>query len=115
MKKYFYPSVDKSELFDKGFIAEKSGHSRGSTVDLTLVDMTTGIDVDMGGAFDYFGELSHSNYVKTLTNEQINNRAILRNAMVNNGFKVLAQEWWHFTLENEPYPDTYFDFAIEMP
>lgn len=115
MKPYFYPEVDKSELFDKGYIAAKSGHSRGSTVDLTLVDMMTGRELDMGGGFDYFGELSHPNYTKTLTQEQIENRMILRKAMVDNGFKPLPEEWWHFTLENEPYTDTYFDFPVAMP
>lgn len=115
MKPYFYPEVDKSELFDKGYIAAKSGHSRGSTVDLTIVDMLTGREVDMGGGFDYFGELSHPDYTATLTQEQIDNRMILREAMVNNGFRPLPEEWWHFTLENEPYPDTYFDFPVDMP
>ncbi|MBR6548545.1 MAG: M15 family metallopeptidase [Clostridia bacterium] len=115
MKSYFYPEVDKSELFDKGYIAAKSGHSRGSTVDLTLVDMKTGREVDMGGGFDYFGELSHPDYTETLTQEQIDNRMILRQAMVDNGFRPLPEEWWHFTLENEPYSDTYFDFAVDMP
>lgn len=115
MKPYFYPEVDKSELFDKGYIAAKSGHSRGSTVDLTIVDMVTGRELDMGGGFDYFGELSHPDYTETLTEEQYNNRMILREAMVNNGFRPLPEEWWHFTLENEPYPDTYFDFPVKMP
>jgi D-alanyl-D-alanine dipeptidase len=115
MKSYFYPEVDKSELFDKGYIAEKSGHSRGSTVDLTLVDMMTGCEVDMGGGFDYFGELSHPDYTATLTQEQIDNRMILQEAMVKAGFRPLPEEWWHFTLENEPYPDTYFDFPVDMP
>ena len=115
MKPYFYPEVDKSELFDKGYIAAKSGHSRGSTVDLTIVDMMTGREVDMGGGFDYFGELSHPDYTETLTQEQIENRMILRKAMVNNGFRPLPEEWWHFTLENEPYPETYFDFPVDMP
>jgi D-alanyl-D-alanine dipeptidase len=115
MKPYFYPEVDKSELFDRGYIAAKSGHSRGSTVDLTIVDMMTGREVDMGGSFDYFGELSHPSYTGSLTQEQIDNRMILREAMVNNGFRPLEEEWWHFTLENEPYPDTYFDFPVAMP
>lgn len=115
MKPYFYPEVDKSELFDKGYIAAKSGHSRGSTVDLTLVDMMTGRELDMGGGFDCFGELSHPDYTETLTQEQIDNRMILRETMVNNGFRSLPVEWWHFTLENEPYPDTYFDFPVDMP
>ena len=73
------------------------------------------MEVDMGGGFDYFGELSHPDYTATLTHEQINNRTILRKAMMNNGFKPLAEEWWHFTLIDEPYPDTYFDFPVEMP
>lgn len=115
MKPYFYPEVEKSELFDKGYIAEKSGHSRGSTVDLTIVDMMTGREVDMGGGFDYFGELSHPDYTATLTQEQFDNRMILREAMVNHGFRPLPEEWWHFTLEKEPYPETYFDFPVDMP
>ena len=115
MKPYFYPGVDKSELFEKGYIAAKSGHSRGSTVDLTIVDMMTGRELDMGGGFDYFGELSHPDYTATLTAEQYNNRMILQKAMVSNGFRPLAEEWWHFTLQNEPYPNTYFDFSVKMP
>ena len=112
MKPYFYPEMDKSEIFANGFIAERSGHSRGSTVDLTLVDMKTGADADMGSPFDFFGEISYSLQTRGLSAEQINNRLILRRAMTENGFKPLAEEWWHFTLENEPYPDTYFDFPI---
>ncbi len=112
MKEYFYPELDKSVLFDQGYIADKSGHSRGSTVDLTLFDMDTGKDLDMGGTFDYFGERSHPDYTGDLTPEQINNRNILRDIMVENGFKPLDTEWWHFTLENEPYPSTYFDFPV---
>ena len=115
MKQYFYPEVDKSDLIRKGYIAEKSGHSRGSAVDLTIVDAMTGRDVDMGGSFDFFGRLSHPDYTETLTQEQINNRRLLRKAMMDNGFKPLAEEWWHFTLENEPYPNTYFDFPVDMP
>lgn len=111
MKKYFYPELDKSVLFDQGYIAEKSGHSRGSTVDLTLFDMTTEKEVDMGGTFDYFGQLSHPDY-KQITAQQYENRMILRNAMLAHGFKPLDEEWWHFTLENEPYPDTYFTFPV---
>lgn len=113
MKAYFYPELDKSVLFDQGYIAEKSGHSRGSTLDLTLFDMNTGKEADMGGTFDYFGELSHPDYTGDLTEEQIANRNTLRDIMVQNGFKPLETEWWHFTLENEPYPDTYFTFPVE--
>ncbi len=112
MKDYFYPELDKSVLFDQGYIAEKSGHSRGSTVDLTLFDMDLGKDVDMGGTFDYFGELSHPDYTGELTEEQIANRNVLRDIMMENGFKPLDTEWWHFTLKDEPYPDTYFTFPV---
>ncbi|MBE5970513.1 MAG: peptidase M15 [Lachnospiraceae bacterium] len=111
MKSYFYPELEKDVLFPQGYIAEHSGHSRGSTVDLTLFDMTTEKEVDMGGTFDYFGELSHPDYTN-ITEEQYNNRMILREAMMNHGFKPLAEEWWHFTLEDEPYPDTYFTFTV---
>lgn len=111
MKKYFYPDVDKKNLFSLGYIAEKSGHSRGSTIDLTLFDMNKGQDADMGGCFDYFGALSHSDY-DNLTDEQKNNRAVLRNLMTRNGFVPLKEEWWHYTLRDEPYPDTYFNFDV---
>ena len=111
MKKYFYPKVDKTKLFDEGYIDAKSGHSRGSTIDLTLFDMNTGKEVDMGGTFDYFGELSHPDYKGKLTKKQIKNRQFLRNIMIKHGFKPLATEWWHFTLKDEPYPDTYFTFT----
>ena len=112
MKPYFYPEVDKTLLFSQGYIAAKSGHSRGSTLDLTLFDMSTGKELDMGGTFDYFGELSHPDYTATLTQQQLDNRNILRDAMLRHGFRPLDTEWWHFTLENEPYPDTYFDFPV---
>lgn len=113
MKPFFYPGVDKTVLFDEHYLARKSGHSRGSTVDLTLFDMKTGKDADMGGPFDFFGELSHPDYTETLTETQIKNRSVLRNAMLSAGFLPSASEWWHFTLKNEPYPQTYFDFPIE--
>ena len=111
MKEYFYPELEKDTLFPQGYIAEHSGHSRGSTVDLTLFDMETEKEVDMGGTFDYFGELSHPDY-KGITDEQYANRMILREAMLAHGFKPLPEEWWHFTLEDEPYPDTYFTFPV---
>ena len=111
MKKYFYPELEKDVLFPQGYIAEHSGHSRGSTVDLTLFDMTTEKEVDMGGTFDYFGELSHPDY-KNITDEQYANRMLLREVMLKYGFKPLEEEWWHFTLEDEPYPDTYFTFPV---
>ena len=111
MKEHFYPGLDKSVLFKKGYISKKSGHSRGSTVDLTLFDVNAGEDVDMGGVFDYFGQRSHWDY-KGLTREQRENRAILRRAMAAHGFKPISTEWWHFTLKDEPYPKTYFDFPV---
>ncbi|SHK25357.1 D-alanyl-D-alanine dipeptidase [Selenomonas ruminantium] len=113
MKAYFYPQVEKNRLFAEGYIAAKSGHSRGSTVDLTLFDMSTGKELDMGGTFDYFGELSHPDYKGDLTETQLKNRQILREAMLRHGFKPLDEEWWHFTLKDEPYPDTYFEFPVE--
>ncbi len=112
MKPYFYPEVDKSRLFEEGYIAKRSGHSRGSTVDVTLVDMMTGTDVDMGGAFDYFGRLSHPDCTEGLTEKQIANRMLLQKLMAAAGFRPLDTEWWHFTLVNEPYPDVYFDFPL---
>ncbi len=113
MKAYFYPEIDKSTLFDRGFISARSGHSRGSTVDVSLVDMATGKDVDMGTPFDFFGSESHADYTETLTDRQIANRQILRDAMVSAGFQGIRSEWWHFRLAEEPYPDTYFDFPVE--
>ena len=111
-KEYFYPNVNKKDLFDLGFVSKKSGHSRGSTIDLTLVNMKTGESIDMGGGFDYFGELSHSDY-QEITIEQYNNRLLLRNIMVECGFKTIKSEWWHFTLIDEPFKDTYFDFDVK--
>lgn len=111
MKTVFYPDLDKSILFDQGYIASKSGHSRGSTVDLTLVYLSNGQEVDMGSGFDFFGEISHHG-TKQITPQQESNRNILRDAMVAAGFAVYPEEWWHYTLENEPYPDQYFDFVV---
>lgn len=112
MKQYFYPDVNKAILFDIGFIARRSGHTRGSTVDLTLFDMNTQKEVDMGAPFDYFGNISRADTTEGLTEAQLANRKILADAMLNNGFKPLDSEWWHFTLRNEPYPDTYFNFPV---
>ena len=111
MRAAFYPDVDKADLFERGFIARRSGHSRGSTVDLTLLDEKTGRLLDMGGAFDFFGELSHPDD-PGITAQQHENRMLLRRAMLKHGFKPLSTEWWHFTLKDEPYPDTYFDFPV---
>lgn len=112
MKNYFYPDVDKEKLFDLGFVAARSSHSRGSTVDLTLLSMDTQKDLDVGGTFDYFGQLSWSEYTDTITARQAENRQLLRDLMISHGFRPLAEEWWHFTLEDEPYPDTYFTFPV---
>jgi len=111
MKEYFYPNFDKSLIFQEGFLAKQSAHSRGSTIDLTLFDMKTGKDVDMGGTFDYFGDISYPTYDK-LTKEQLSNRELLKNTMLKYGFKQSIREWWHFVLIDEPFPDTYFDFPI---
>ena len=111
MKEFFYPDLNKDQLFPLGFIAEHSGHSRGSTVDLTLFDISRGMELDMGGPFDFFGDISHSDYTD-LTPEQLSNRALLRSVMTGSGFLPLKEEWWHYTLENEPFPDTYFNFPV---
>ena len=92
MKPYFYPDVPRDRLFELGYIAKKSGHTRGSTVDLTLFDMATEKEVDMGGTFDWFGR---------------------DEAMMRHGFKPIGEEWWHFTLKNEPFPNTYFTFPVK--
>ncbi len=111
MKPYFYPELEKQELFEKGYIAKRSSHSRGSTVDVTLLDMRTGREADMGSPFDLFSELSHPD-CRDITEEQYYNRMLLQQAMVRHGFSALDCEWWHFTLEKETYPDTYFEFPV---
>ena len=111
MKPFFYPELAKQVLFKEGYIASQSSHSRGSTVDLTLLDMTTGKEVDMGSPFDMFSEISHPDY-KGITREQYENRIFLQNVMVRHGFQPIYCEWWHFTLKDEPYPDTYFEFPV---
>ena len=113
MKPYFYPDLEKQELFRKGYIAKQSSHSRGSTIDLTLVDMATGKEVDMGSPFDLFSEISHPD-CRSITEEQYDSRMLLRDTMLRNGFLPLDCEWWHFTLADEPYPDTYFDFPVSL-
>ena len=111
MKPYFYPDLEKTEVFAGGYIAKRSSHSRGSAVDLTLLDMATGKEVDMGGPFDFFSELSHPDY-RGITDEQYENRMLLQGVMKRNGFLPIDCEWWHFMLEDEPYPDTYFEFPV---
>lgn len=123
MKPYFYPNESKDSLFIKDYIATRSGHSRGSTLDLTLFDMRTEKEVDMGGTFDWFGKESHPDCGgnpetgtyrpnDTITAQQFANRMLLRTVMLDHGFKPYDCEWWHFTLKNEPYPDTYFEFPV---
>ena len=111
MKPYFYPDLEKQVLFSRGYIARNSSHSRGSAVDLTLLDMSTGKELDMGSPFDFFGEISHPDY-RGITQEQYDNRMFLQSAMVRNGFLPIDCEWWHFMLKDEPYPDTYFTFPV---
>lgn len=120
MKEYFYPELDKTVLVPQDYIAEKSGHTRGSTIDLTLFDMKLEKEVDMGCTFDYFGLASHPDVLPgqeigsypPISEEQYQNRMILRKAMLKHGFKPYECEWWHFTLVNEPFPNTYFNFPI---
>ena len=131
MKEFFYPDLDKSVLFEQDYIMAKSGHTRGSTVDLTLFDMSTEKELDMGGTFDWFGHESHPDFCgnpetgeydaaaaaaepRGITEQQFRNRMILRAAMLRHGFKPLDSEWWHFTLKAEPYPDTYFTFPVKQ-
>jgi len=132
MKPYFYPDLDKSVLFEQDYIMAKSGHTRGSTVDLTLFDMATEKELDMGGTFDWFGPESHPDFCgnpdtfeytgdnskspvgRSITPEQFANRMILRKAMLRHGFRPLDSEWWHFTLEEEPFPETYFNFPVKQ-
>ena len=106
MKREFYPQVDKSNLFRDGYIAEKSGHTRGSTVDLTIDGL------DFGTEFDLFDPLSHTAN-PTVNTPQRANRALLKAVMDKHGFKGIKTEWWHFTLRNEPFPNTYFDVPVE--
>ncbi|MBQ6509001.1 MAG: M15 family metallopeptidase [Flexilinea sp.] len=111
MKPYFYPEINKQDTFALGYIAKQSSHSRGSAIDLTLLDMFTGKELDMGSPFDMFSERSHPDY-RGITDEQYENRMILQNSMVRNGFEPYECEWWHFRLADEPFPDTYFNFPV---
>ena len=110
-KRIYYPNIKKSELFELGYIAYKSGHSRGSTVDVSLIEISTNKVLDMGTIFDYFGVESHT-FFDDISEKQKSNRLILYEIMSNNGFKNYSKEWWHFTLKNEPY-QKYFDFLIK--
>lgn len=111
-KHEFYPTVEKRFLFRDGYIATQSGHSRGSTIDLTIIDGNTNEPLDMGSPYDYFGEPSWVEY-QNISEKQKHNRHLLQKVMLKNGFRNYAQEWWHFTLIGEPFPETYFDFLVE--
>ncbi len=111
MKPYFYPGIDKSTLIPGGYIAAHSAHTRGSAVDLTLFDIRTQRELDMGSPFDFFGEESHPDY-RGITEVQYSNRMLLREIMVSHGLLPIDEEWWHFTLAGEPWPDTYFTFPV---
>lgn len=112
MKEHYYPELDKPELFKQGYLSSRSAHSRGSTIDLTLVDRETGEEIDMGSPYDYLGEISHHG-TKRISKEQTEHRHLLKQAMERAGFRAYSKEWWHYTLNNEPFPRTYFDFDIE--
>lgn len=122
MKEYFYPELEKDVLIPQEYIAARSSHTHGSTVDLTLFDMKTQREVDMGCTYDYFGVASHPDVLpgqeagayKPITREQYDNRMILRDAMLAHGFKPYDCEWWHFTLKDEPFPDTFFTFPVRV-
>ena len=110
-KARFYPNLPKNQILARGYLAARSGHSRGSTVDLTLIDKKTGRELDMGGTFDLFDQRSHPDF-RGLTPGQRENRMILRRAMLAHSFRPIGEEWWHFTLKNEPFPKTYFNFPV---
>ncbi len=111
MKGAYYPNIEKANLFKLGYIAKKSSHTRGSTVDLTLVSLKTGEELDMGTHFDYMDNKSFV-FAGDISREAKNNRFFLRKIMQENGFKTYDKEWWHFTLKDEPFPGTYFHFLI---
>jgi zinc D-Ala-D-Ala dipeptidase len=111
MRAEYYPNVDKSRLFELGYIAERSGHSRGSTLDVTIVEVASGEELDMGTPFDLFDPRSWPSD-ESVSAEARRHRMMLQSAMAARGFRPLREEWWHFTLEGEPYPETYFDFPV---
>ncbi|MGW6506977.1 D-Ala-D-Ala dipeptidase VanX [Streptomyces niveus] len=110
-KQRHYPNIDRAEMFEKGYVAAKSGHSRGSTVDLTLYHLTTGELAPMGGGHDLMDPRSHHG-AQGITDVEARNRQHLLAAMDACGFRAYDCEWWHYTLKDEPYPDTYFDFPV---
>ncbi len=112
MKQKYYPCAAKRNLFKDGYISSKSGHSRGSTVDLTLVNFESGEELDMGSSWDFFGKESWVSYAN-LTPKQKKNRTTLQKIMNKHGFRSYSKEWWHFTLRGEPFPKKYFDFLVK--
>ena len=112
MKSKYYPRVNKENLFSEGYIASRSGHSRGSTIDLTIVNLADGAEFDMGTSWDFFDPLSWP-LSDQVSLSQRANRDTLREVMIAGGFRPLDEEWWHFTLDEEPYPDRYFNFKVE--
>ena len=112
-KAKYYPRVAKENLFSDGYIADRSGHSRGSTIDLTIVSSSSPFKpLNMGTNFDFFGPESWPKFAGA-TPEQRANRLLLRTLMLKHGFKPYEMEWWHFTYEKEPFPETYFDFVVD--
>lgn len=111
-KSQFYPNVKKRNLFKEEYIATRSGHSRGSTLDVTITNGDTGEPLDMGSPYDFFGQESWVNY-NGITDAQKKNRQLLQTVMLKHNFRNYAKEWWHFTLRWEPFPKTYFDFPVE--
>lgn len=111
LKNRFYPKFNRLDLFEQGFIAKQSSHSRGCATDLTLVDLNTGLELDMGSEFDYFDETSHTES-KLISADQMKNRMLLKELMESEGFRNFYQEWWHFSFRPEPFPDQFFDFDV---
>lgn len=109
-KRRHYPNIDRTQLFDLGYVAAKSGHSRGSTIDLTLYHLATGRLASMGGDHDLMDSVSH--HGAAVAEAEARNRHRLRSIMEASGFHPYPEEWWHYTLRDEPHPDTYFDFPI---
>jgi len=112
MKAKYYPDVFKKNLFKESYIAAKSSHTRGSTVDVTIITLDSRKELDMGSGFDFFSPKSWPNNT-SMTASQRAHRMLLQVLMNNHGFEGYEQEWWHFTLRNEPFPDKYFNFPIQ--
>ena len=110
-KQCFYPNIDRAGMFANGYVAERSGHSRGSAVDLTLFRLDTGELAPMGGRHDLMDERSHHG-ARGVSRVEARNRQTLCSVMEQRGFKRYESEWWHYSLKDEPHPDTYFDFPI---